>query len=187
MSEIFEKALGFTLSYEGSNYTDDPMDAGGATRYGITLGFAQGTGNFDLFDVDGDGDIDKTDIKNLTPERAHDAYKEYFWDKNNLDNYNPKIAFLLFDVAVNSGAGNMSKMLQMSINNCGQNIDIDGKIGNETISSLNSCDVDCIVKNLLNIRRDFFKKITIKRPQNQRFLKGWLNRVDNLEEAVMEF
>ena len=186
MSEIFEKALVHTMQYEGG-WTDDKNDLGGATNYGISIVFAQGTKDFELFDLDGDGDIDRTDIKNLTPEIAHDAYKEYFWDKNDLDNYAPKIAFVLFDCAVNHGPGNMAKMFQMAINKCGQDIEVDGGIGNKTLTALNECDPECIVTNLIEVRREFFKKITIKRPANKVFLKGWLNRCNSLEKAVQSF
>lgn len=187
MSEVFEKALGFTLQYEGNSYTDDPDDLGGATKYGITLGFAKGTGDLQLFDVDGDGDIDKIDIKNLTPEVAHDAYKEFFWDALNLDNFNPKIAFLLFDMSVNHGKKNAIKMLQMAINKCGQDIDVDGGIGNQTLTALNECDPDEVAEQLLDVRKDFYYKITQKRPQNKKFLKGWLSRASLCEEAIKEF
>lgn len=186
MSDVFEKALSYTLQYEGG-WSDDPDDRGGATNFGLTIGFAQETNDLEIFDVDGDGDIDKIDIKNLTHERAHDAYKEYVWDKHDLDSYSPKIAFNLFDMVVNHGPKNSFKMLQMAICKCGFQIDVDGAVGNETIGALNQCDQNELVKNLLNIRRDFFRKITVKRPQNQKFLKGWLNRCNAIESIIDTF
>jgi lysozyme family protein len=67
----FEKAMMYTAKYEGMDkYTDDPLDSGGATKYGISINFAEDTDDFELFDMDNDGDIDKEDIKLLTKEVA---------------------------------------------------------------------------------------------------------------------
>lgn len=187
MSEVFEKALGFTLSYEGSKFTNDPVDVGGATKYGITLGFAKGTKDIQIFDTDDDGDIDIIDIKNLSEDQAHDAYKKYFWDSQNLDDYNPKIAFLMFDMGVNHGKFNANKMLQMAICNCGHKIDVDGKIGNETRGRLALCDTNKLAIELINVRRNFYKKLVAHKPALNKFIKGWLNRCEKTEKAINSF
>lgn len=67
----FENAMQFTAKYEGMDqYTDDPLDRGGATKYGISINFAEGTNDLELFDIDGDGEITKNDIKLLTKDIA---------------------------------------------------------------------------------------------------------------------
>jgi lysozyme family protein len=77
----FKKSIVYTLKYEGFDiFTDIPEDAGGATKFGISINFAKGTNDLDLFDLDNDGQITKEDIKLLDSEKALEVYKEYFWD-----------------------------------------------------------------------------------------------------------
>jgi lysozyme family protein len=58
--------------------SDDPADAGGITKWGVCLRFAKDTKNLELFDKDGDGDIDRNDIKKLTIEDATEASRSIF-------------------------------------------------------------------------------------------------------------
>lgn len=77
----FKKSIVLTLRYEGFDvYTDIKNDKGGPTRFGISLNFAKGTNDLDLFDLDNDGEITKEDIRLMDSERALEVYKEYFWD-----------------------------------------------------------------------------------------------------------
>ena len=75
----FYKAIQFTSKYEGGEkFTDDPLDRGGATRWGVSLRFAEGTNDLALFDLDKDGKITKNDIKLLDKDTAYKVYKKYF-------------------------------------------------------------------------------------------------------------
>lgn len=87
----FEKALAFTLQWEGG-YSNHPNDSGGATNKGIT----QKT--YDSYYV-GSG----KNVKNITDLEVKDIYKKMYWDQINGDNLTPALAITLFDFAVNSG------------------------------------------------------------------------------------
>jgi lysozyme family protein len=91
----FEKALEFTLKWEGG-YVNLPSDPGGATKYGISLKYAQSVG----LDKDGDGDTDEDDIKLLTIKDAADKYKHDFWDANHCGDYPSPFCVALFDTCV---------------------------------------------------------------------------------------
>jgi lysozyme family protein len=103
----FVKAIEFTLKWEvGSHkdggYTNNPLDPGGETKWGISK-----RANPDL------------DIPNLTLEQAMDRYKQKYWDiyvslkpiSANLDNLPTALAVAVFDAGVNCGVGNAIKWL----------------------------------------------------------------------------
>lgn len=75
----FQKIIPFILKMEGHDvFTDIPEDKGGATKYGISINFAEDTNDLEMFDLDGDNEITKKDIKLLDSETALKVYKKYF-------------------------------------------------------------------------------------------------------------
>lgn len=77
-----------TIALEGG-YVDDPDDAGGETKYGISK-----------------RSHPDVDIKNLTIEQAEEIYKSNEWAKLHCDSYqNIQYRWKLFDIAVNQGMG----------------------------------------------------------------------------------
>ena len=189
MKENFEKALLNILRYEGK-FSNVKSDRGGATNQGITLKTLRqyhretGWGDFDL-----DGDVDIDDIRLLdTPEKAAPIYKKYFWDMMKLDDYPSRIDFLLFDFGVNSGPTNAFKILQRALNKLGQSVGaIDGIVGRKTREALIKADKGLLIKQLLNERDIFYRKIVAVNPDQEVFLKGWLNRIANLAVDVRSF
>jgi len=95
MDPNFQKALTFTLKWEGgfANVLGDP---GKATKYGISLPYAQSVG----LDKDGDGDVDEEDIKLLTVEDAVAKYERDFWYGFKCDTYPVPYSIALFDTCV---------------------------------------------------------------------------------------
>lgn len=183
---VFELALEKLLVSEGG-YVNDASDPGGATNMGITLGTLQNTRDYEVGDVDGDGDIDIDDIKNMDEEHASEFYKKYFWDKQNLDMFPPKVAYLMFDFSVNSGFSRAGKTLQKALNTMGCKLTEDGDVGQNTINAMESSSPDILVGYMLQERRSFYKRLVDKNPTLQKFFKGWMNRVDRLEQDVEEF
>lgn len=180
----FNKCIPYILQSEGG-LSDHPNDAGGITNYGISLRFAQDTGNMELFDVDDDGDIDREDIKKLSVEDAKKAYKNYFWDKFCLDDEpSDKVALVIFDIAVNHGIKNASNMIQKALVEIGFKIDIDGIVGPKTRAALAAVDPNEFVSTILCIRERFYYRIVQRNPSQKVFLKGWLNRIKNLRLIV---
>lgn len=180
----YEKCIPVILKNEGG-FTDDKFDKGGATNFGISVRFAEGTGDLELFDMDQDGDIDRDDMYNLTQEVAEEAYKKYFWDKYRLDDLtSDKKALVIFDAAVNHGIPNTTAMVQKAIDACGETITVDGKFGPKTFSLIESLDEDVFIESFLNIRSKFYNRIVEKNPTQSKFLKGWLNRIKNLQKDL---
>jgi lysozyme family protein len=97
MDKEFEKALKFTLKWEG-NYSNDPNDPGGETKYGISK-----------------KSYPTLDIKNLTLEKAKEIYYQNYWLKADCDKIPFPFNITVFDTAVNCGVERAKRFYQISI------------------------------------------------------------------------
>lgn len=97
MKDNFEKALTFTLFWEGG-YVNNINDTGGETNYGICKRAYP-----DL------------DIKHLTPEQAKTIYLHNYWNKLNCDGIPQPMDIVIFDIAVNLGISRTHKILEDAI------------------------------------------------------------------------
>ena len=85
MDDKFEKAIKFTLKWEGG-YSNDPNDPGGETNYGISK-----------------RSYPNEDIKNMTPERARKIYYENYWLRAGCDKLSEPWDLMVLDAAVHHG------------------------------------------------------------------------------------
>jgi len=60
------------------------------------------------------------------------------------------------------------------------NLKMDGIIGKQTISAINSCEPKALFDAIKLARIRFYHTIS-KSGQNHKFLKGWLKRIDGIE------
>lgn len=160
-------AIRKVIAHEGgAKITDNPLDPGGLTKFGISK-----------------RSYPKVDIRNLTETDAIAIYKRDFWDMVGGDlikSYGA--AFAIFDQAVNRGVSTSIKQAQKVLG-----ITADGKMGATTIRSLNSFNDKDFVKLFANESRLAYQKIVAGNPSQQVFLKGWLNRVASLEKYVNNY
>jgi lysozyme family protein len=187
MQENFRRSLEFVLQYEGG-FVNHPFDKGGPTNLGITLQTLKEYYKlYNYGDFNNDGEIDINDIILLNSiDKVEPIYKNFYWDKMKLDNFPSGIDFLMFDFGVNSGPKNATKILQRSLNRI-QTIEVDGILGSQTLKRVNKTPVDILVENMLQERNLFYRKIVSNDPTQQVFLKGWINRLNNVSERVGEF
>lgn len=182
----YENVIPLTLIYEGgSKFTNIKEDKGGATKWGVSLLFIRGTGD-PLFDLDGDGELTENDIRLMTENIASLGFKKYFWDRpyglDHLDS--DRKAFVVFDAAVNNGPKNATKFIQRSAVALGMDCDIDGKFGPHTARCLYEAPVDEFCDAYLDIREAFFWKIVENNPSQRIFIKGWINRINNIRRDL---
>lgn len=83
MKGSFDKAFKITIGLEG-NYSNDPDDPGGETKFGIAKRYHP-----------------NIDIKNLSLEQAKDIYYTEYWLPSGCDNVPFPMDICLFDSAVN--------------------------------------------------------------------------------------
>lgn len=158
----FQKAIKFTLSWEGG-YVNDPADPGGETKYGISK-----------------RSYPKVNIKELTREQAIEIYHRDFWFPAMCEALPGKLAIVHFDTAVNCGIGTAARKLQTTVA-----VTADGKIGMKTISAANNGDVEWKCKTYCTLRGEYYRSLIEKNPKLGKFLGGWMRRVSALEKLVL--
>ena len=189
--DIFDRIHEFVARWEGG-YVNHKNDPGGATNYGVSLRWLQGTG----MDITGDGIINIDDIKAMTPDTAKDLFHRYFWGYLCLDALPPLVAAAVYDSAVNVGCGQAVRFLQRACNGfAGPSLAMDGQMGGQTRARVTSLCADvngqiALCARIVAEREEFYRrlaskpafpdprtgKITDYRP----FLAGWLNRTGTL-------
>lgn len=162
----FERCLDEVLKHEGG-YVDHPRDPGGATNLGVTLNTARRAG----LDVDGDGDVDKIDVRNLRPRDVRPVYRKSYWLAAGCDQLQPGVDLMVFDLAVNSGVGRAAKFLQESVG-----VDADGKIGPITLGAARRLPASELVLRLRNRRERFYRGLSTF----DTFGKGWMRRLNEV-------
>lgn len=183
----FDNAFNFTMKYEvGSfwnpkdpdviaglcdtpsrriktGYVNDPKDRGGETKFGIAKKANPGV-----------------DIKKLDLAGAKAIYEKNYWKAAKCDLFSPKVSFAMFDAAVNHGPRTAAKMLQRAVGAV-----VDGAIGPGTMKAVNAKSQDEVLKLMLADRRRFFNAIVTNDQSQAKFLKGWLNRVADIEKTLV--
>jgi len=153
----------------GEKYTNDPNDSGAGTKYGISDARDGKVDGLTDINNDGKGDVK---VENLTRDQAIEIYKKLYFDPCKIDLINDEfLALHVFDFAVNSGVGRSIKTLQKVVG-----VKDDGIIGNQTLAKANS---KSYVEEFKQARIVFYKSIGTGK--NAKFLKGWINRVNNLK------
>lgn len=187
----FERAVRRVLRLEGG-FVNDPVDQGGATKYGISLRFLVTAGQIDIdedgvadFDLDMDGDIDVADIRALAPIDAKILYFRCFWTPLRCEELPLPIGEAVFDQGVNGGNRAAITLLQRAINSVADAaIRIDGAIGPVTLSALNRAiafaGTGAVIAAYRKAAADRYRAIVAANPSQARFLKGWLRRAAEL-------
>lgn len=162
----YKSLIPFILKYEGG-YVNDKDDLGGATNRGITLA------TFRQFYGQG-----KTaaDLKNITGQQWEHIFKTGYWDRWQADNISSQsVANILVDWLWCSGAYGI-KIPQRVLG-----VAVDGAVGAKTLAALNAQDPKALFSRLKQERLDFIDRICQTRPQNRKFKKGWVNRINAIK------
>ena len=159
MQENFSECLDIILKHEGG-FVNHPEDPGGATNLGITKRtLEEFLGKEVTIDL----------VKNLPKETAARIYKEKYWDSIKGDALPSGVDLSLFDWGVNSGPSKAAKCLQKLLD-----VNVDGIIGSQTLTVLDSWDLEIILEDLHKERKKFYQSLRTF----QTFGKGWLRRND---------
>ena len=180
MTDAFARSMEITHRAEGG-FVDHPADRGGPTNWGFSLGFLRRIG----FDADGDGDTDIDDVRLMTQDQARLLFRLHFWEPSRAALLPWPVCLLVFDAAVHHGQFRSILMLQQAINRqMGRLVAEDGLIGRKTIGAVQLVDKAQLVRDMLYIRRAYMRAIVAADPTQEVNLKGWLNRVEELESAA---
>lgn len=145
-------------------YVNDPDDTGGETKFGVAK-----NANPDL------------NIKTLTWAQAKAVYYTRYWIEGSCDRLPARIAVLHFDGCVNHGVGRANRFLQRALG-----VADDGIIGKITVEvSFNQDDIE-VCSRICDQRENFYRDIVARRPNQQKFLKGWLRRINEMRDFVCD-
>ncbi len=185
VSDKFLKCHAFTLKAEGG-YSNNPNDSGGATKYGVSIVTLKDYARWYPAAMQTLGFppvITEATIKNLTVEKAERFFYRFWWQKLSCEEIPTAVACCLYDFAVNSGHKRAVRKLQECYNNTvftGHVLETDGIVGPKTIAACQKCNTEDFITEYIDVRRSFFRAIVRSKPSQKVFLKGWLNRCDNL-------
>jgi len=157
------------FKWEG-NYAEDSADLGGPTNMGVTLKTWLMAG----YDKDKNGVIDKNDLKMITKnDVVEKILKPYYWNRWQADRIQSQaLANILVDWVWCSGKYGI--LIPQSV----LKVKTDGIVGEETLSALNNYPNPEELFNRLKAERiAYIERICKARPANNRFKKGWLNRI----------
>lgn len=156
----------FILKWEGG-FVDDPLDRGGATNKGITIGTFR---NF----YGKNATVEQ--LKHITDEQWLHIFKSGYWDKWKADDIeNQSIADIVVDWAWASGTATSIKQVQKILG-----VAVDGIVGNDTLTAINTADQRNLFSKIHSRRIEFVENIVKRDPSQTRFLKGWKNRINSL-------
>lgn len=189
--EIFEaniEELAPAIAKWEGGYVNDPLDKGGATNMGITIGTWRLVG----YDKNNDGVINEQDIQLLT----HDDFKfvlQKYWDKWKADEINNQsVANILVDWYWMSGKWGIiipQRLLRVAD---------DGIVGPITLKAVNEANPKQLFEDIKKARVKYYNDIvassvrayerklgrkatqTEKQKNTQmRFYRGWINRLNS--------
>jgi len=155
-----------TLKLEDSKLAGKvTTDTGGLTKWGISQKA-----------------FPKLDIANLTIDDAKKIYKASYWDKMFLDKIkNQTLADAIYDFAVNAGISKAIKTAQEACSLVGKYTKDDGKMGPQTLKTLNSVIPKDWIKMFVYLRIKFYTQLAEK-PEYKIYLKGWTARANSFLE-----
>lgn len=159
------------LKWEGG-WGNDPDDKGGPTMKGVTLATYTA-----YCHKKGWPTPSQKQLKEITIAEWTDIFKSMFWDRCKGDQINNQsIANLIVDWVWTSGVYGI-RFSQRVLG-----VKDDGIVGPNTLSIINNYpDKKELFKKLWDRRKQHFESIAKSRPGNAKFLKGWLNRLNDLK------
>lgn len=174
MNTNFEPSLKFVLSQEGG-YSDCHVDHGKATNKGITQATYNGWNAL--------RGLPLASVHDITDADARDIYKERYWMPCRCDDLPSPLDLIVFDSAVQHGAGRAIKWLQYCVM-----ANADGIIGENTLCSLHVLIIAKrlgeVIDNYMDARKSFYRNIITNDPTQKFFEHGWANRISALQAAV---
>jgi lysozyme family protein len=165
-------------------FVDDPDDPGGATKHGVTIHTMRRLG----LDLDGDGDVDRDDVRRVTPDRARDIFLAHYFEAPGLAGLPEALQATVFDMYVNAGS-NAVRLLQRLLCDMGFDIAVDGVIGPQTrrAAAAAAAHAPERVADAYGIaRRNYYYRLADRRPASRKYARrrdggkgGWIVRAED--------
>ena len=167
MNSNFDAALAAVLHHEGS-FVHHPSDPGGMTNLGCTKA---------VWEAWCGKEVTEQEMRDLQPTDVAPLYKAQYWDRVKGDQLPAGVDYVVFDAAINSGAGRAARWLQECVGT-----QPDGAIGPLSLQAANAM----VPADLINIYCD--KRLSFLKGLNtwDTFGKGWERRVEEVRSAALK-
>lgn len=163
------KLAPFILKWEGG-FVNDPDDLGGATNMGVTIGTYEA-----YYRKKGYPEPTVECLKNLTKEEWTEILKSMYWDRWQGDKIGSQsVANILVDWVWASGTHGIK------IPQCLLGVTVDGIVGPKTLEAINRQNPRELFDRIKIARFDFIEDICRQRPTNNKFKRGWMNRINDI-------
>lgn len=171
MTDIASELIERVIVREGG-YVNHANDAGGPTKYGITIGTLQDWRR---------RPVSVEDVQNLTVDEAREIYRVKYFTATGFDRVkDPQVQEFLFDFAVNSGERAAIRALQRSIGTPD-----DGAFGPKSAAAMAAItNYGMLFYKLKAERYELLLRYVGSDPRQAVFAQGWSNRLDQFEEKV---
>lgn len=164
-------------------YVNDPDDPGGATNFGVTLHTMRRLG----LDLTRDGTIDASDVRALARDQAVELFVDHYYHRPGVARLPQSLQASVFDMYVNAGA-NAVKILQRLLRAMGQEIEVDGLIGPQTVTTAHAA-AEAAPGHIADAygiaRRNYYLSLADARPASRKFARtraggkgGWIKRAE---------
>ncbi|KVN72842.1 hypothetical protein WT15_27465 [Burkholderia stagnalis] len=148
----FDEAFDALIGNEGG-YSNNPKDPGGETMWGITARVARAAGYTGA-------------MRDLPRESAKAIAKRLYWDPLHLDQFDPRVAFQIFDANYNGG----HPVIWMQ---GAAGARVDGILGPQTIAAVQAADPLRFILRWNALRLTYFTSLATW----PTFGKGWARRI----------
>lgn len=165
----FEPSVGFTIPHEGTVFENDPLDPGGATKFGITLK--------ELRDFASDPSLTADAVRALSLAAAKQIYRVDYWNKMKCDQLPVGVDFATFDFGVNTGQRHAIEFLQQAVG-----VTQDGVLGPITLAKIRTIDPCVIITHMTDEESAFYRSL----PTFPRFGNGWLARTADRQAFALK-
>lgn len=162
----FENAFAALMQNEGG-FSNDPMDTGGKTIYGITERDYPQTFKivYTLF---------KQGKQQIAYNIAKRFYYKMYWNPLYEEIPDSSLAFKIFDLSVNKGKEKTIKLLQRILKyDFGKTIAVDGQFGQITLGAVKSVDNHLLYQKFIEYNESDYRNMKTF----WKFGKGWLRRL----------
>ena len=161
----------FILKWEGG-FVNDPVDLGGATNKGVTIGTYK-----EYRKKKGLPEPTVEDLKKLSDDEWTDILRTYYWNRWEADQIqNQSIANILVDWVWASGVNGI-KIPQSLLG-----VTADGIVGKATLAAINGWPSQHeLFDKVKQAHLDFVDSICHSCPANEKFRRGWCNRIKELK------
>lgn len=164
-------------------YVNDPDDPGGATKYGVTIHTMRRLG----LDLDGDGAVTASDVRQLTRKQAVDIFLEHYFTAPRIADLPEPLQASVFDMQVNAGS-HAIRILQRLLGKMGLSVAVDGALGPQTLSSAARA-MAAAPAHLVDAygieRRNYYYALADRRSKSRKYARrrdggkgGWITRAE---------